>query len=106
MTQRDRLPNRRGAETFEITARGRRFTATIGRFPDGRLAEVFLTGGKSGSDTEIAVRDAAVVLSLALQHGCPAEALRSALMRDEMGVAEGPVGALLDKLAEEEVADG
>lgn len=100
MTERDRLPNRRAAETFEITARGRRYTATIGHYADGRLAEVFLTGGKTGSDAEINVRDAAVLLSLALQHGCPAEALRSSLMRDELGRAEGPVGVLLDMLTD------
>lgn len=100
---REHLPQRRAAETFELVARGRSYTASVGRYADGRLAEAFITGGRSGSDAEIAVRDAAVLLSLALQHGCPAEALRSALMRDERGRAEGPLGVLLDILAAEEI---
>jgi hypothetical protein len=33
---RERLPNRRRAETFELEVAGLRYTATIGQFPDGR----------------------------------------------------------------------
>jgi hypothetical protein len=38
MTARSRLPNRRLAETFSIEVAGLRYTATIGRYPDGRKA--------------------------------------------------------------------
>jgi hypothetical protein len=43
-------------------------------------------------------RDAAVCLSIALQHGVPAEAIRSAVTRDSHGEPSGIVGAVLDLL--------
>ncbi len=42
MQRRERLPNRRLGETFELEVAGLRYTATVGRFPDGRIAELFL----------------------------------------------------------------
>src|SRR5262245_37811497 len=42
MNRRQRLPNRRAAETFEIEISGLRYTATAGRFADGRIGELFL----------------------------------------------------------------
>ena len=42
MWRRERLPNRRLGETFELEVAGLRYTATVGRFPDGRIAELFL----------------------------------------------------------------
>src|SRR6516164_4345221 len=70
MTRR-RLPNRRLAETFDLEVGGLRYVASIGRFTDGALAEVFLTNGKCGSDADTAARDGAVVASIALQYGVP-----------------------------------
>jgi len=40
---RERLPNRRAAETFDIEASGLKYTATLGFRPDGRVVEIFLT---------------------------------------------------------------
>jgi hypothetical protein len=53
---RERLPNRRAAERFELQASGLRFTRSVGRFGDGRLAEIFLTNHKAGSHADTAVR--------------------------------------------------
>lgn len=108
MNSRQRLPNRRRHELIDFTLGGFTYTAGIGRFDDGRLAEVFLDpSAKSGTAVEAAALDAAVTVSLALQHGTPAEAIRAALSRDHLGRAAGPLGALLDILAEEEeAADG
>lgn len=47
---RERLPNRRAAETFGFEHGGRKWTATISRFPDGRVAEIFIDGSKGGPD--------------------------------------------------------
>ena len=71
MPIRRRLPNRRPAMTEEIAIDGGAapFTATIGFFPDGRPAEVFLSGGKAGSTLATILGDAAVLISIALQHG-------------------------------------
>jgi hypothetical protein len=102
MTARERLPNRRLAETFELEVAGLRYTATIGRFPDGRVAEIFLTNHKAGSQADTNARDSAIVFSIAVQHGADPEAIRRALCRDSRGRANGPLGHALDLLAEEE----
>jgi hypothetical protein len=102
MTARERLPNRRLAETFELEVAGLRYTATVGRFPDGRVAEIFLTNHKAGAQADTNARDSAIVSSIAVQHGADPEAIRRALCRDSRGRANGPLGRALDLLAEEE----
>jgi hypothetical protein len=102
MTGRERLPNRRLAETFNIQVGGLRYIVSIGRFSDGRLAELFITNGKAGSDSDTAARDSAVVASIALQHGVPLKVIRHALMRNRDGSACGPLGVALDLLIEGE----
>jgi hypothetical protein len=96
MSVRQRLPNRRDSETFSFSWLGMSFTASISRYPDGMLAEIFLTNHKVGTHADIAARDSAVVASLALQHGVSVETLRRALLRDSQGVASGPLGVALD----------
>jgi hypothetical protein len=49
---RERLPDRPVGETFELGAGGLRHTATVGRFPDGRVGEIFLNNHKSNSATD------------------------------------------------------
>lgn len=102
MSVRERLPNRRGAETFELEVGGLRYLASLGRFPDRRPAEIFLTNAKLGSHSDTNTRDVAVVASIALQYGVPLEVRRRALMRDENGRASGPLSAALDLIAEPE----
>jgi len=104
MTARERLPSRRQAETFDLEAGGLKYRATIGRFDDGRLAEIFLVNHKAGSTAGIMASDAAVLCSIALQYGAPAETLRRALMRDPHGHALGPLGRVLDLVEPQEDA--
>jgi hypothetical protein len=96
MTARDRLPNRRLAETFEFDVGGLRYTCTIGRFSDGRIGEAFLNNHKSNSSADTAARESAIVFSIAVQHGADPETIRRALCRDSQGRASGPLGAALD----------
>jgi hypothetical protein len=98
---RERLPDRRACEGFDLEALGLRFHATVGRFPDGRLAEVFITNHKAGSMAGILASDSAVLCSIALQYGAPLDVIRKALMRDPRGNASSPLGVALDRLAEE-----
>jgi hypothetical protein len=98
---RERLPNRRVAETFELECHGLRYLATVARFADGRLAEVFLQNHKPGSQADINARDAAVVTSIALQHGVPLEVIRKALLRDPRGQASSPLDVALDLVSHE-----
>jgi hypothetical protein len=99
MTARQRLPNRRQAETFTFEVAGLRYTCTVGRFPDGSIGELFLSNHKSNSAADTNARDAAITFSIAVQHGADAEVIRRALCRDANGRASGPLGAALDLVA-------
>jgi hypothetical protein len=100
--QRRRLENRRASTSFTFELDGLRFTATVSRFPDGSIGELFLSNHKSGNQSDTNARDAAIILSFALQHGADIQAIRRALCRDSAGRALGPVGHALDVLAAEE----
>ncbi len=77
MTRRA-LPFRRPAELLTFDLDGRRWTATFGRFADGDIAEVFIDAAKASALADLA-REAAVVTSIALQHGASASAIRHAI---------------------------
>jgi hypothetical protein len=102
MTERQRLPNRRHNESFTFELNGLRFTATISRFANGRISELFLNNHKAGNQSDTNARDAAIILSFALQHGADINAIRRALCRDSSGHPLSPVGAALDLLAAEQ----
>jgi len=68
---REKLPNRRFAETRDLQVGGLRYTATLGFYPDGRIGEIFLTNHKAGSQAGVPASDSAVLCSLLLQHGVP-----------------------------------
>jgi hypothetical protein len=99
---RERLPDRQECAGFDIEALGLRFHVTISRFADGRVAEIFITNHKAGSMAGILASDSAALCSIALQYGVPIETLRRALMRDTRGRPSGPLGVVLDSIAEEE----
>jgi hypothetical protein len=98
MSERLRPENKRRSFDFEVG--GLRYTATFSRYPDGRISELFLSNHKSNSQADTNARDAAIVLSIALQHGADLEVIRRALCRDARGNASGSLGAALDLLAQ------
>jgi hypothetical protein len=103
MGERERLSDRRGHEVVGFVHGAFRYTGGVGRFDDGRVAEVFLNVvGKAGTAIETAARNSAIVASLAFQFGVPATVIRRALTRNTDGSASGPLGALLDLLTDEE----
>ena len=91
--RRDRLHDRRGHWLYRFECYGQSYTGGIGRFSDGRTAEIFINGSKVGSAAESNAQDAAIIASLALQHGCPIDTIRHALTRT--GSAGGPLATLL-----------
>jgi hypothetical protein len=93
---RQRLPDRRASETFSLQCAGLSYVATVSRFHDSRIGEIFLTSHKAGSAADTAARDAAIVCSIALQFGADVETIRRALCRDGSGNASGPIRAALD----------
>jgi hypothetical protein len=98
MTARARLPNRRFARTFDIEFADLRYKVTTGHFPDGSLAECFVANHRAGNAADVAARDAGILLSLCLQHGCNASTIARALSRNGDGSASGVVGAVLDRI--------
>jgi hypothetical protein len=98
MSGRERLPDRRGNESFSFELNGLRFTATVSRFADGRIGELFLNNHKFGNQADTNARDAAILLSFALQHGADLETIRRALCRDSQGRALGPIAEALDRI--------
>ena len=95
MAERERLPDRRKAELVDFEHGGRRWTACVGRFEDGRPAEIFIEGPKDSPLLALA-RDAAILASIALQHGASLETLHHALA----GRGAGPLGVALALIAE------
>lgn len=100
---RELLPARRLARTMEFThtnpsGRETIYTATLGYYKDGRLGEVFINSNHIGSDADTAVRDAAIILSIALQYGVPAEKIREAMTKDSNGKPEGVIGQFLESV--------
>lgn len=98
MSQRERLPERRECLTFDIRHNNARYHISIGRFRDGSIAEIFITGGKSGSDLEAVCRDAAVTLSIFCQHGLSLDPIRHAITRNVDGSPSSIIGAVLEAL--------
>lgn len=90
--------NRRSAETFGFHYEKIDYTVTVGRYEDGRISEIFVNGGKLDSATDVMIRDSAIAASLALQYGCPAQALAGALTRFTDDTPAGPLGVLLQML--------
>ncbi len=73
---RTRLPDRRQCHIETLEVAGQRFTACIGFDPEtGQSRELFLDGGKQGSQVDALLSDAATVISIALQYGVPPAAL-------------------------------
>ena len=100
------LPQRRGAETFNLRFWNQPFTVTVGFFEDGTPGEVFIDGCKTGNDIGSIARDAGVLLSLALQHGVSPETIRHAVIR---GASEEPasiLGAVINSITTKSFSGG
>lgn len=98
---RELLPARRNSVTFDfehslLGAQPWHYRATLGYYDDGRLGEIFLNSTKVGTGVDVAVKDSAILISFALQHGVTADAMRSSMTRDAEGRPEGVMGTLLD----------
>jgi hypothetical protein len=98
MTERERLPNRRISQTIEIKRDGSQYRMTVGFYPDGRPGEIFLNADRANSLLDVLVADAAIAVSLCLQHGCTLETIAHALKRDKFGLASSPIGAAVDRI--------
>ncbi len=68
---RDVLPTRRKSVTQSVRINGQSVHYTLGFYPDGRPGELFVDLAKCGSALRTWCGQAAMMLSVALQHGTP-----------------------------------
>jgi hypothetical protein len=97
---RDLLPMRRRNETFNMRfgEQNALYTITLGYYDDGRIGECFIDGAKAGSGMHAITHDAAMLLSLILQHGVPLSTVRRAVSRNADGKASTIIGAVIDQI--------
>jgi hypothetical protein len=93
---RERLPNRRAAETVQLEHGGTRFMVTIGFYPDGRPGELFTHGIRTGSGLDALLSDACIVVSCLLQHGVEPKALAHSMSRLGNTEPASILGAVID----------
>ena len=106
---RRELPGRRASMTLAFkhaTDGGQEFgyRATLGYYADGVLGEIFLNADKHQSMLDAGAADAAIVVSLAIQHGTPIDKLTRAMNRYPNGAPASPLGAVLDIIEREGLA--
>src|SRR5262245_55708310 len=99
MSTRRALPQRRAAETFEVKHGKHTVAVSVGYYSDGTLGELFVSGAKCGSELDATMRDAAVLLSIAIQMHLPLEMMRHAITREANGAASSIIGAVIDMIA-------
>src|SRR4051812_32128536 len=94
---RIRLRNRRPCDRLRFDHAGITFDAAVSHWPDGRVAEVFLSpSAKSGTAIGDLARDLAIAASIGFQHGVGLDELRHALTRTEGGHPASALSRLLD----------
>lgn len=107
MSDRQRLPGRHDARTIKINYRDlsglkvksyATYSTDQHSADQGRVTEVFIVASQPGSAAEAAMRDAGLVLSLALQHGVMLEEVARCLTRNEDGSPAGPVAVVVDAI--------
>lgn len=96
---RSKHPNRRPSSGFSFNYGKREYNCTYSAYNHGVVFEVFMQAGKPGSDLEAMARDAAVVMSLALQYGCPLSTIKQALTEGELGEPAGPLGVMTNMIS-------
>lgn len=101
---RERLPNRRESLTFKVPHPGTEFSispifydVSLGYPPGGNAPkEVFVSCNKVTTALDVAGRDCATLISIALQHGATVQELAGAMTRGDKGEPQGVAGAVLD----------
>ena len=92
------------AHTHPDTGRRVAHLATIGYYEDGAVGEVFVNTRRQSNDAANLARDAALILSIALQYGVPVEELAASVSRVEKngGLPHTIIGSVLDLLVREQ----
>ena len=99
MTERRRLPNRRGPKRSNSSATVPASHITVGYFANNHVGEVFMNADRVNSSLDALISDSAIIVSLCLQWGASLQEIAHALKRDSQGRAASPIGAALDRIA-------
>jgi hypothetical protein len=75
---------------FQFEHYAAKYTATISRFANGNIAEIFIDHSRPNSQLAEFANDAAILASLLLQHGVTAAAIRRSI--------SGPLATALAKV--------
>lgn len=107
MTSRAALPHRRSHETVAFQHDSTRYKAGLGRelLADrslGPIREIFISGQKPNSSIDCLASDGAILMSLLLQYGCPADVIRHAMKRNPDGSPASPLGYAADLLNDQQ----
>lgn len=92
IVQRERLPDRRRCLTQRVRVGGQTVHYTVGLFADGRPGELFIDVSRAGAALRTWAGEAAMMLSIALQHGTPLETVLDLFIgsrSDPCGKVEG-----------------
>ena len=100
VTDRQRLPNRRANKSFLIgTERPALYCDRLSRFTDTRITELFLNDlRKFGNQSDTNARDAAILLSFALQRGAELQTIQNALCTTRLHALFG-IGEAINGIA-------
>ena len=96
---RERLPDRRQAETVDLWHGGQRYHLGIGEYNDGSPGETFIRGAKPGSDKDLLCDDIGVLISRLLQFGDSPAAIAAGIGRLGDGAPASIIGVIVDVLA-------
>ena len=101
------LPDRRFSISSTLEFQSERYDVTVGFYPNGQFGEIFInrirdkTASRLGQQLDGTCRDAAIVLSLALQHGLLLADLKHSITRDDDSSPMSIIGMIVDSIAED-----
>ena len=105
-------PNRRASETITFkwppnSHRAPTYFVSSSKSNMGTIFEVFVASARPSSPMADVIRDASIIISLALQHGVSVNTLRHSITRLNDNTAASIIGAALDLIAppDDEPAD-
>ena len=91
--KRERMPETRDAITHHFEIMGEDGYITLGRFPDGRIGEIFVSMQKQGSTVQGLLHSWSIAISMALQYGAPLDDI----IRKYRGMKFDPSGFTINK---------
>jgi hypothetical protein len=90
--------------TSTVETESGQLRVTAGYYPDGRIAELFISSGKPDSTLDRLLDDGAVLVSKLIQTGTPVGAIAAAL--GKRGRSPTPLARAIDWLAEQDFDAG